>query len=92
MDGVCRRDPSAARVEDSLGDHGRGTTGAFLGRLEHEDDIARQVIAQLVQDACGTDQSGNVEIVAAGVHGAIGCGIREVDEFIDGEGIHVCAQ
>lgn len=38
------------------------------------------------------DQPGNVEIVAARVHGAIGRGIREVDELLNGEGIHVPAQ
>ncbi len=61
-------------VERPLGDHAFGTRDAFggrhalLGRLEEQDDLSRQAVAQTGQDLSRGEQHRSVGVVAAGVH------------------------
>ncbi len=68
MQGIGRVDPASGGAEQSLLDHGLRPAGTFLPGLEHEDDIALELVAHLVQDAGRADQPGDVQVVTAGVH------------------------
>ena len=49
-------DPPAGRVEQALGDHRLGAARALLAGLEHEHDVAGELVPQLVQDPGRADQ------------------------------------
>ncbi len=68
MQGVCRVDAPPSGLEQALVDHRLRTAWALLPRLEHEDDVALELVAQLVQDPRGADEARDVQVVAAGVH------------------------
>ena len=85
---------AAARgVQDALADHVARAVVAFLAGLEHQHDVAGQLPAAFGQQGGGPGQHRGVEIMAAGVHGAVDPG-GEVDAgaLLDGEAVHVRAQ
>ena len=62
-----------------------GTVEAFLARLEHEDDVAGQLLAAVGQETGGAGEHGGVQVVAAGVHGAVNPGGEpDAGAFLDG--------
>ncbi len=70
-----------------------GAVEALLAGLEHEDDVARELGAVGAQEAGGADESGGVQVVAAGVHDAVVArDVVRVGFLGDGEGVHVAAQ
>jgi hypothetical protein len=68
---VGRVHPAAGRVQHAFADHVAGAVEAFLAGLEHQDDVARQAVPVLRQQRGGAGEHGRVEVVAAGVHGAV---------------------
>ncbi len=90
---VGGHDAAARGVEDALVDHDLRALVALLARLEHEDDVPGQVLAAFGQQAGRADQHGGVQVVAAGVHGAVdGRAVVDGDAFLDRQGVHVGAQ
>lgn len=87
-----RDGPRAGGVEDAFGDHHRRPVVPLLARLEHEPDISAQLAAMGVEQACGTDESGSVQVVSAGVHVLVGRGERLCGQLLDGQGVHVPTQ
>ena len=62
-------------------------------RLEHEDDVAGEFMADLVQDLGGSDEAGDVEVVTARVHDTgHGRGPRVRDLLGDRQAVHVPTQ
>lgn len=54
--------------EDPSLDHGSSATESFLGRLEEEGELSRQVISTSRQQIRYTQKGRSVNVVAAGVH------------------------
>ena len=57
--------------------------GGFLGRLENELYAALELISVLAQQACGGEQRGDVQVMAAGVHDAGVFGAELKAGFLD---------
>jgi hypothetical protein len=77
-------------VDESFVEHEPGAVVALLARLEHQQDVARELVASLDQQASGTEQHRDVRVVPAGVHRTIDLG-REVEPGVlaEGQGVHV---
>ena len=80
------------RVEHALLDHHAGAVPALLARLEHEHHVAAQVVAVLGEQASTTDEGRRVQVVAAGVHRAVGRREVEPGLLVDRQRVHVRAQ
>jgi amidase len=80
-------------VEQSLVEHVARAVMAFLTGLEHEDDLAGELAATLLQDARCADQHRRVRVVTAGVHRVVD-GRRVVESGVLGhrQRVHVAAQ
>ena len=66
-------------------DHAAGAEVPLLARLEHEDDVAGEVVARRTQQLRRADEGGHVQVVTAGVHRAVHLGpVREVDLLVHG--------
>src|SRR5699024_7518661 len=85
-------DAGSGGVEDAFVDHLPGPVIAFLPRLEHEYDVAGQVLADSVEQPEGADEAGRVQVVAAGVHLPRGRGEVESGRLGHGQSVHVPAQ
>ncbi len=65
----------------------------LLAGLEHEDDIARQLVAVGVQQLSRTDEHRGVQVVAARVHCPVDLrAVVDAGELVHGQGVHVGAQ
>ena len=81
--------------------HLAGAEDALLGGLDHEDEGARPAVAAVHHLAGGSDESGDVHVVAAGVHdrlfdpGGVDLagdrGVVETGPLLDGQAVHVGA-
>ncbi len=93
MHAVGRLHAAAGSVQDTLADHVAGAVEAFLARLEHQHDVAGQLVAAFGEQGRGAGEHGRVQVVAAGVHGALDRG-RVVDAglLLDGQAVHVRAE
>ena len=93
MHAVGRADPGAGGIQDAFAEHVACAVEAFLARLEHEDDVAAELVPLLGQEGGGSGEHGGVQVVAAGVHCPIGPG-GEVHSglFLDGQSVHVRAE
>jgi hypothetical protein len=90
---VCGDDGLAGRGQHTFGDHRLGAARTLLARLEHEDDIAGQLVPYLGQQPGRADQDRDVQVVAAGVHGAGDLGrVLDLGELGDRQRVHVAAQ
>jgi hypothetical protein len=80
-------------VEQSLLEHVPGAVVALLPRLQHEHDLAGELVAALGQQAGGAQQHRRVQVVAAGVHrpGHLR-GERQTGVLLHRQGVHVGAQ
>jgi len=79
-------------LEQAVVDHRLGPGLAFLGRLEDQHDGSRKP-PSLGQIARRAQQHGGMAVVAAGVHGVgVDRAIGPVGQFLDRQGVHVCAQ
>ncbi len=70
MQGVRRLDPAPAGLQQALGQHRLGAARALLAGLEHQDHVTGQLGPQLGQDPGGSDERGDVQVMATGVHPA----------------------
>ena len=61
----------ACRVEHAGLDHVPGAVVALFAGLEHEDDVAAELVAMGAEQARRPHQHRNVQVVAAGMHGAV---------------------
>jgi len=73
------------RGQHALADHVPRTVEALLAGLEHEHHVTGQFCLARGQQFRGTDQTGRVQIVTAGVHHAVMLG-REVLAATFGDG------
>ena len=92
MDAERGLDAGTGGVEDAFVDHLPGPVIAFFAGLEHEHDIAGQGVAVAVEEFEGADESGGVQVVAAGVHPPRGGREVESGRLGDGQSVHVTAQ
>ena len=74
-------------------DHHLGSLAVFLGRLEHDADLAVDIVGHMAQDLQGAKHHGNMAVMAAGMHKAF----VDTGEFLagllgDGQGVDVGAQ
>ena len=92
VDAVRGDDGHPGRLEDALGDHRLRPALALLGRLEHEDHGAGQLVAVGGEQPGRPDESGRVHIVAARVHRPVRRGEVEPGLLGHREGVHVPAQ
>ena len=82
-----------AHVEQAFLEHELGAVVAFLAGLEHEEDLPGQIVTMADEQAGGLAEHGDVEVVAAGVHGAVDARrVRESGVFRHRQGVHVAAQ
>src|SRR5699024_6809599 len=72
MGGVGGDRAFARHVEYAFLQHERSSAETFFSGLEHEHDIACEIVAVCVQQVGGPHEPGRVQVVAAGVHGAVG--------------------
>lgn len=74
-------------INPSLGDHALGAAGAFLARLEEQDEAAAEFIP-VVRDPGGEGETdGRVRVVVAGVHAARNFGgVAALDRLVLGIG------
>ena len=77
-------------VEQPFVEHDLGAVVALLARLEHQQDVALELVAPLDEQASRAQQHRDVRVVPAGVHRAIDLG-REVEPgvLVQGQGVHV---
>jgi hypothetical protein len=86
-------DVLARRRQDAFVDHVAGTVPALFAGLEHEHDVAGQVGLARGEEPGGADQPRGVQVVTAGVHGAVERrGELLAAGFGDRERVHVAAQ
>ncbi len=84
--------PGTGDVEQALVEHRLRAAVTFLPRLEHEHDRTGQRVALGAQQPGGSNQSGGVQVVPAGVHGVAGGGEGEPGVFADRQCVHVAAE
>ena len=77
MQAVRRVGAAPRGVEHALVDHHPGAVPALLAGLEHQHDVTLEVVAVLGQQAGAPDERGGVQVVPAGVHRAVGGGVRQ---------------
>ena len=93
VQGVGSVHTPAGRLEQALAEHDVGAAGPLLPRLEHEDDVAGEVVPQAVQDAGGAHEGGDVQVVAARVHEPlVGRCVVEAELLSDRQAVHVAAE
>lgn len=81
------------RLEHTLGQHVPGAVVALLAGLEHEHDVAREVLAPRRQQVGGADEHRGVQVVPARVHVAGNRrGVVDVGTFAHRQRVHVAAQ
>ena len=78
--------------QDTLGEHVARAVEALLAGLEHEHDVAGEVVAVGAEQPCGPGQRRGVQVVPAGVHGAGPRGEVLAGALGDRETVHVAAQ
>lgn len=80
-------------VEQPLLQHVPGPVVALLAGLEHEDDLAGEVVGPIGEQAGGGRQHRRVGVVTAGVHRPVDLGrVVEVGVLRHREGVHVAAE
>ena len=78
--------------EQPLGDHHARAVGALLAGLEHEDDGAGEAVAPSGEQPGGGRQHRGVQVVPAGVHGAVDLGgERQPGVLVHRQRVHVRA-
>jgi len=92
----------AEPIEQAIVDHGPGALSELLSRLEDQDQRALPCVGVLGESSGGSQQAGDVHIVAAGVHNrhivavAIGstrcAGIRQSGLFFHRQSVHIGTQ
>ena len=85
--------PAAGGIQHAFADHVARAVEAFLARLEHQHDIAGQLVPAFGEERGRAGEHGGVEVVAAGVHGAVDRGgVVHAGLFLDGKPVHVRAE
>ena len=80
-------------VEHAGADHELGTLAVFLAGLEHDADLAVDVIGHVAQDLQRAEHHGDVAVVTAGVHATlIDAGELLAGLLGDGQGVDIGAQ
>ena len=80
-------------VEHARANHELGALAIFLAGLEHDADLAMDVVGHVAQDLQRAEHHGDVAVVAAGMHAAlVDAGELLAGLFGDGKGIDVGAQ
>ena len=83
----------AGGIQHAFADHVAGAVEAFLAGLEHQDDVAGQLVPAFGQEGGGSCQHGGVQVVAAGVHGAVDPGrVVHARLLLHRQAVHVRAQ
>ncbi len=84
---------TTGRVQDAFLDHVTCAVEALFAGLEHEDDVARQLVAALGQQGGGAGQHGGVQVMATGVHGSIHAGgVVHAGGLLHRKSVHVGTQ
>ena len=87
---VCANDAVGRTVvEQAVVQHGERAAGDLLGGLEGEHDAASQPVFHGRKDPGRTEGDGDVAVVAAGVHYAVGRGEFEAGCFVDRQAVNV---
>lgn len=93
MQSVGGVDRAARRRQDALLDHVPCAVPALLPRLEHEHHVPGEAFAPVGEQPGGADETGGVQVVAAGVHGAVDPGGElRAGALGDRQTVHVPAQ
>ncbi len=80
-------------LKQAVPDHGKGSPGGGLGRLEDEKDVPRKIVLPVRQQAGRPEKAGGVDVMAAGVHPArILRPPGVVPLLLHGKGVHVRPQ
>ena len=82
--------PAASRTPSSI--IFPGPVIALFAGLEHEHDVSGQGVPVTMEEFEGTDQSGRVQVVTAGVHPPRGGCEVEACRLRHGQSVHVSAQ
>ena len=79
-------------IEQAVAEHLGSAPGDLLGRLEHEQHRARQVVAHPAQQFRRANHARHVQVMRTGVHAPVGRLEGLVGLLGHGQGVHVAAQ
>ena len=79
-------------LEQALLEHGGRSTGALLTGLEHEDDVAREILPSSAQQFGRAHETRGVQVVTARVHVPVARGVLQPGLLHDRQPVHVPAQ